>query len=121
MPGTLTSLLPANSISSRPAWLSQSTILSPCPAIIAIGSDSFQGTAQAEALSLARIKAFDNLTLLKMWCEATAATIFPKRKIGFLKDGYDANFLVLTGNPLTDFANVKTIDLRVKQGELLQP
>lgn len=88
---------------------------------IAIGSDSFQGTAQAEALSLARIKAFDNLTLLKMWCEATAATIFPKRKIGFLKDGYDANFLVLTGNPLTDFANVKTIDLRVKQGELLQP
>jgi len=88
---------------------------------IAIGSDSFQGTALAEALSLAKIQAFDNLTLLKMWCEATAATIFPNRKIGFLKDGYDANLLVLTGNPLTDFANVKTIDLRIKQGEPLQP
>lgn len=87
---------------------------------IAIGSDSFRQTALPEALSLARIQAFDNLTLLKMWCETTAATIFPKRKIGQLKDGYEANFLVLTGNPLTDFANVKTIELRIKQGEPLQ-
>jgi hypothetical protein len=28
---------------------------------------------------------------------------------------------VLTGNPLTDFANVKTIEMRFKRGELLQP
>ena len=88
---------------------------------IAIGSDSFRGTALPEALSLAKIKAFDNLTLLKMWCETTAATIFPKRKLGHLKDGYEANFLVLTANPLTDFTNVKTIELRIKQGEPLQP
>jgi imidazolonepropionase-like amidohydrolase len=88
---------------------------------IAVGSDSFRQTALAEALSLAKLQAFDNLTLLKMWCEATAATIFPKRKIGYLKDGYEANFLVLTGNPLTDFPNVKTIELRIKQGEPLQP
>jgi amidohydrolase family protein len=86
---------------------------------IAIGSDSFRQTALAEALSLAKLQTFDNLTLLKMWCETTAATIFPKRKIGYLKDGYEANFLVLTGNPLTDFANVKTIDLRFKRGEPL--
>jgi len=88
---------------------------------IAIGSDSFRQTALAEALSLAKLKALDNLTLLKMWCEATAATIFPKRKIGYLKEGYIANFLVLTANPLTDFANTKTIELRIKQGEPLQP
>ena len=88
---------------------------------IAVGSDSFRQTALAEALSLAKLKALDNLTLLKMWCEATAATIFPQRKIGYLKDGYVANFLVLTANPLTDFANVKTIELRIKQGEPLQP
>jgi imidazolonepropionase-like amidohydrolase len=88
---------------------------------IAIGSDSFRQTALAEALSLAKLKSLDNLTLLKMWCVATAATIFPKRKIGYLKDGYVANFLVLTANPLTDFNNVKTIELRIKQGEPLQP
>lgn len=86
---------------------------------LAIGSDSFRQTALAEALSLAKIQAFDNVTLLKMWCETTAATIFPKRKIGQLKDGYEANFLVLTGNPLADFTNVKTIELRIKQGEPL--
>ena len=87
---------------------------------IAIGSDNFRETALAEALSLAKLGAFDNLTLLKMWCETTAAAIFPKRKIGYLKDGYEANFLVLTGNPLTDFANVRKIELRIKQGEPLQ-
>jgi len=86
---------------------------------IAIGSDSFRQTSLAEALSLAKLQTFDNLTLLKMWCETTAATIFPKRKIGYLKDGYEANFLVLTGNPLTDFANVKTIEFRFKRGEPL--
>lgn len=37
----------------------------------------------------------------------------------YLKDGYEANFLILTDNPLTDFANVKKIELRVKQGEPL--
>ena len=55
-----------------------------------------------------------------VWCKTTAAAIFPKRTIGQLKDGYETNFLVLTGNPLPDFANVKTIELRVKQGEPLQ-
>ena len=88
---------------------------------IAIGSDSFRQTALPEALSLAKLHAFDNLTLLKMWCETTATAIFPKRKIGHLKDGYEANFLVLTADPLADFANVKTIELRIKQGEPLQP
>jgi len=87
---------------------------------IAIGSDSFRQTALPEALSLAKLKSLDNLTLLKMWCETTAATIFPKRKIGHLKDGYEANFLVLTGNPLADFANVKTIEQRIKHGEPLR-
>lgn len=86
---------------------------------IAIGSDNFRETALVEALSLAKLGAFDNLTLLKMWSEATAAAIFPKRKIGYLKDGYEANFLVLTENPLTDFANVRKIERRIKHGEPL--
>jgi imidazolonepropionase-like amidohydrolase len=86
---------------------------------IAIGSDSFRQTALPEALSLAKLKSLDNLTLLKMWCDATAATIFPTRKSGLLKGGYEASFLVLTGDPLADFANVKTIEQRIKRGEPL--
>lgn len=83
---------------------------------IAIGSDSFRQTSQPEALNLKRLGAFDNLTLLKMWVESTAWTIFPKRKLGHLKDGYEASLLALSGNPLEDFANIQRIELRVKQG-----
>ncbi len=86
---------------------------------IAIGSDSYRQTSLAEALNLHRLKVFDNLTLLKMWCETTAATIFPKRKLGHLKEGYEASFLVLSGNPLLDFKNVQWIEMRVKQGKIL--
>jgi imidazolonepropionase-like amidohydrolase len=88
---------------------------------VAIGSDSFRGTSVPEALSLARLRVYDNATLLRMWCETTAATIFPGRKIGHLKAGYEASFLVLPGNPLVDFDMVKKIESRFKQGELLTP
>lgn len=86
---------------------------------IAIGSDSYRQTSLVEALNLDRLKVFDNLTLLKMWCETTVATIFPQRRIGRLKEGYEASFLVLSADPLEDFTNVRKIDLRLKQGEIL--
>jgi hypothetical protein len=88
---------------------------------IAIGSDDYGHTSVPEALSLSKLQVFDNLTLLKMWCENTAATIFPNRKIGHLKPGYEASFLVLGGDPILDFANVKKIELRIKDGEVLVP
>ncbi|HEX8456419.1 MAG TPA: amidohydrolase family protein [Pyrinomonadaceae bacterium] len=86
---------------------------------LAVGSDSYRQTALVEALNLNRLGAFDNLTLLKMWCETTARAIFPKRNVGYLRDGYEASFLVLDGDPLQDFANVQKIDKRFKQGEFL--
>jgi len=49
----------------------------------------------------------------------TAETIFPKRKIGRLQEGYEASFLVLSANPVNDFAAVEKIALRVKQGRVL--
>jgi hypothetical protein len=86
---------------------------------IAIGSDSFRQTSQPEALNLKRLGAFDNRTLLKMWCETTAWTIFPRRKIGHLRDGYEASLLALSGSPLDDFGNVQKIVMRLKQGATL--
>jgi hypothetical protein len=85
---------------------------------LALGSDSYGKTAVHEALQLHALQAFDNLTLLKMWCENTAAAIFPNRKIGYLREGYEASFLALGGDPLADFSNVRKIELRVKQGAL---
>jgi imidazolonepropionase-like amidohydrolase len=86
---------------------------------IAIGSDRYPETSLPEAMSLHGLKIFDNLTLLKMWCEVTPQSIFPNRKIGRLRDGYEASFLVLAGDPIRDFTNVKRIDMRIKQGEVL--
>jgi len=86
---------------------------------VAIGSDSYRETSAPEARFLASLKVFDHLTLLKMWCETTAEAIFPGRKIGRLKDGYEASFLVLAGDPLKDFSNTGKIEMRVKQGGLL--
>jgi hypothetical protein len=86
---------------------------------LAIGSDSFRQTSVPEALNLHKLQVFDNRALLKLWCETTAATIFPKRKIGRLKEGYEASFLVLRGDPLQDFTRVQQIEMRVKQGEIL--
>jgi imidazolonepropionase-like amidohydrolase len=85
---------------------------------LAIGSDHAE-TSLAEALNLHEFGIFDNLTVLKFWCENTPQAIFPNRKIGKLADGFEASFLVLTGNPIDDFQSVKTIALRFKQGMAL--
>ena len=54
-----------------------------------------------------------------MACEGTPRAIFPRRKIGFLREGYEASFLALDGNPLTNFEEIKNVRLRFKQGYLL--
>jgi imidazolonepropionase-like amidohydrolase len=86
---------------------------------LAIGSDSYRDTSAPEAAFIYSLNALDNLTLLKMWCETSAATIFPQRRIGHLREGYEASFLVLSANPLENFLNTRKIEMRVKQGEVL--
>ncbi len=72
-------------------------------------------------LYIARLGVFSNLEMLKIWCERTPATIFPNRKIGLLAENYEASFIVLSGNPLENFEQVKNIKLRFKQGYILTP
>jgi imidazolonepropionase-like amidohydrolase len=81
-----------------------------------LGSDNMGGTAVTEAETLARSGLFTPLELLRMWSVATPRAIFPNRRIGALDDGYEASFLVLSGNPLEDFRNTRAIVRRVKQG-----
>lgn len=83
---------------------------------LAFGSDRYGSTPVADVLYLQKLGVFTNAELLKIWCEDTPQTIFPNRRIGKLQDGYEASFLVLNGNPLEKFDNVKTIRLRYKQG-----
>ena len=85
---------------------------------VVIGSDHAE-TSLAEVMALHRLHLFDNLTLLKMWCEDTPAAIFPDRRIGRFEEGYEASFVALAGNPIEDFSQVEAIRRRVKQGVLL--
>lgn len=86
---------------------------------IALGSDSFGKTLDVELRYIYENKMLDNLTLLKIAVETTPQTIFPNRKIGRLREGYEASFLVLNGNPIENFERVKNIRLRFKQGFIL--
>jgi hypothetical protein len=56
---------------------------------------------------------------VKNRAEDTPQTIFPHRKIGHLREGYETGFLVLSGNPLDNFERIKNIQLRFKQGYLI--
>lgn len=86
---------------------------------IALGSDDYRGNSLDEALALANAGLMEPEELLRCWCQNGAETIFPTRKLGRLEEGFEASFLVLAGDPLEDFAHVKDIRLRVKQGHVL--
>jgi hypothetical protein len=76
---------------------------------LAFGLDNYGKTVLPEILYFHDNKIFDNLTLLKIAAETTPQTLFPNRKIGRLRDGYEASFLALGGNPLKNFDEVKNI------------
>jgi hypothetical protein len=81
-----------------------------------IGSDRFFFNSQTEGLELVRSKLMSGQEALNAWCKTTPQAIFPERRIGEIRDGYEANFLVLASDPLRDFDAVKEVKLRFKHG-----
>lgn len=86
---------------------------------LAVGSDNYMATSVEEAMYLKSLGVFANAELLRMWSITAAQTIFPRRKIGYLREGYEASFIMLRGNPLENFEHVRDIRLRFKQGFLI--
>jgi imidazolonepropionase-like amidohydrolase len=95
------------------------TLLKKHKAKIAFGSDRYGNTPLDDVFHIQKLGVFSNLEILKIWTEDTPQTIFPNRKIGKLKDGYEASFLVLRSNPIRDFTEIKHINLRFKQGNFI--
>ena len=88
---------------------------------LALGSDMYNDNSVGEFEFLQQFNVFSNLELLNMWTKNATWTTFPKRKVGELKPGYEASFLVLNKNPLNDISKINQhIVTRVKQGELLK-
>lgn len=86
---------------------------------LALGSDSYRLDTLPEALYLNSLHVLSRLQLLNLWCTSTVETIFPGRKVGQLKEGFEASFLVLADNPLEDFSAIEKIGLEVKRGHVL--
>lgn len=83
---------------------------------IALGPDSYNQTSQLEAFYLKDLGVFTNLEMIRMWSIDTPTTIFPKRKITKLENGYEASFIVVPQNPLVEFDTLKEIYYAFKQG-----
>jgi imidazolonepropionase-like amidohydrolase len=83
----------------------------------AIGSD--RDSFLPELLYWFKYNIFSSENILTIATKTTPQLIFPKRKIGEIKDGYEGSFLVLNGNPLLNFENEKSISLKVKKGRIL--
>jgi hypothetical protein len=56
---------------------------------------------------------FTNLELLKIVCECTPR-FSRSEEVGLLREGYEASFLGLEGNPLMKFQEIKNLALRFK-------
>lgn len=86
---------------------------------LAVGSDAWDDDSVEEAAFLASTGVLSNAALLEAWSVHAPRTIFPGRRIGRLAPGHEASFLALDGDPVADFANVRRIALRFKQGAIL--
>lgn len=86
---------------------------------IGIGADSYGSTVMPEVDALIKNKVFSNRELLDIYNKSTPQLIFPSRKIGEIKEGYEASFIVLEENPLKNIESIKSIGLKIKQGVIL--
>jgi imidazolonepropionase-like amidohydrolase len=83
---------------------------------ILIGTDGQPDAAPIEARYLIDLGVLTPKETLVSLTRITPRYILPGRRIGALKPGYEASFLALKANPVTDFDAIKTISRRVKQG-----
>lgn len=87
---------------------------------LALGSDYYGKTIWQELDSILELKAFNTGQILDIVCRQTPRHIFPGRKIGEIKEGFEASFLALKQNPLIHFGAIRNgIELRVRQGKRL--
>ena len=87
---------------------------------VIIGSDDSQRTTRGELNYWFQSGELDYAKTLQILCVNTPQAIFPKRKIGRFEEGYEASFLVLSDNPLTNLLKLRAIAFKVKNGELIK-
>ncbi len=86
-------------------------------AMITMGSNDEQRTVRGEISYWFNLGVFSPEQMIRYMCEHGALAIFPKRKLGKIAEGYEANFLVLNDNPLSNILKIRLISFAVKSGE----
>ncbi len=84
-----------------------------------IGSDKYGETLLHEILYLSKHNLLTPREILSTVTSHNAKAIFPGRKIGEIREGYEADFLVLSGNPLVDIENLKNVENVFKSGKIV--
>lgn len=90
-------------------------------AMLAMGSHDEQRTIRLELSYWVSLEAFKSQDqMMRVLCDNAARAIFPERKIGKLAEGYEATFLVLNDNPLTNILKMRVMSFAVKHGEIVK-
>ena len=101
-------------------WEKRNTaLLQEAGAPLAIGSNAYGSTVVDGLIAGAEKGFFEPARLLRLATTDTARLIFPERRVGCFDAGCEASFVVLDGNPLESFEQIRNIQLRVKDGEPL--
>lgn len=87
---------------------------------VLMGSDHYGHDTLQEARWMKALGVYSNLELLRMYAVQTPQDIFPRRKVGELREGFEASFLVLRANPLDDWKAIEDISDRWKGGHHLE-
>jgi imidazolonepropionase-like amidohydrolase len=93
-------------------------LLKAAGAHLLIGTDA-EAAIFEETEHLVRIGGLTQREALHLVLE-TGKRLFPKRRIGCFQVGCEADFLVLSADPRSNIANLRTITRRVKAGQELQ-
>jgi hypothetical protein len=82
------------------------------------GSDTYSDAAivRSDPAGTARLLRLSPLEYLRLWAVETPTAIFPNRRIGQLRAGFEASALALSCNPLRDTACLASVSRRMKQG-----
>lgn len=84
---------------------------------VLLGSDRFDKNILSEIYYLDELALYSRTELLDMAVTKTVSAIWPAKKYGQLKPGYQADFLVLEENPLTRLQALETIRLSFAAGQ----
>ncbi|MFN4081857.1 MAG: amidohydrolase family protein [Saprospiraceae bacterium] len=87
---------------------------------VTIGSNDIQRTTRREINYWYQNGIAPPEQILRILCETTPQAIYPKRKIGKIEQGYEANLLFVRGDPMSNLLKIRDIAFRMKGGVIVE-